>query len=144
MPSATTSPSQSGHRRHALSSHSRVPLFNITPGTGSAAVSAGVSRVSRPAPVAPVASPAAPRVAAVGPSAPTDAPTGASSVGGWGGRAVWHGEQLLHVFRLPATVNGQAAAPLDLDARDERVMRFPPFPAQWGDVCAANRRGRRS
>ncbi|KAI5304972.1 hypothetical protein KEM55_009192, partial [Ascosphaera atra] len=75
------------------------------------------------APVAPVASPAAPLVAAVGPFAPTDAPTGTSSVGGSGGRTVWHGEQQLHVFRLPATVNGQAAAPLELDERDERVVR---------------------
>ncbi|KAI5304657.1 hypothetical protein KEM55_009336, partial [Ascosphaera atra] len=140
--SATASPSQSGRRRHALSSRSRGRLFNIIPGTGSAAASAGVSRVSRPAPVAPVASPAAPRVAAVGPFAPTDVPTGASSVGGSGGQAVWHGEQQLHVFHLPATVNGQAAAPLELDERDERVVRFleeygeSAFCADWrGHTC---------
>ncbi|KAI5310114.1 hypothetical protein KEM55_001551, partial [Ascosphaera atra] len=72
----------------------------------------------------PVASPAAPRVAAVSPFAPTDAPTGTSSVGGSGARAVWHGEQQLHVFRLPATVIGQAVAPLELDERDKRVVRF--------------------
>ncbi|KAI5309330.1 hypothetical protein KEM55_003502 [Ascosphaera atra] len=147
MPSATASPSQSGCRRHASSSRSRGRLFNITPGTGSAAASAGVSRVSRPAPVAPVASPAPPRVAAVGPSAPADVPTGASLVGGSGGPAVWHGEQQLHVFRLPATVNGQAAAPLELDERDERVVRFleeygeSAFCADWRghahELCSA-------
>ncbi|KAI5310854.1 hypothetical protein KEM55_007124 [Ascosphaera atra] len=80
-----------------------------------------VSHVSRPG---PVASPAAPRAAAVRPSAPADVPTGTSLVGGSGGHAVWHGEQQLHVFRLPARVNGQVAAPLELGATDERVVRF--------------------
>ncbi|KAI5308800.1 hypothetical protein KEM55_004837, partial [Ascosphaera atra] len=119
--SATASPSQSGHRRNALTSRSRGRLFNITPGTASAGASAGVSRAPSSA---RVASPAASRVAALGPSAPVDAPTGASSVGGSGGLTVWHGEHQLHVFRLSATVNGQAAAPSNLYARDERVMRF--------------------
>ncbi|KAI5308462.1 hypothetical protein KEM55_005630 [Ascosphaera atra] len=102
------------------------------------------SHASRPA---PVTSPAAPRVATVGPSAPADAPTGASLVGGSWGCVLWHGEQQLHVFRLLATVNGQAVAPLDLDAMDEREMRFlekygeSAFCADWRghsrELCGA-------
>ncbi|KAI5310296.1 hypothetical protein KEM55_008897 [Ascosphaera atra] len=97
-------------------------------------------------PVCPVLVPSPPLLLLVLPPLalppPADAPTGASSAGGLGGRAVWHGEQQLHVFRLPAAVNGQAAAPLELDTRDERVVRVleeygkSAFCADWwGHTC---------